>query len=138
MYSHGTNWLQSDLTSLQSGLYLPPLYLQHDGHSRTIVGYDVSHPMQTNPSKVSKTNQVMRPISADPLFNLYVFDPSSKGEVTKKKLLAGNGSWRQQLKRGLHTFKKKEYQVVYVEEGIMSNKERNESKIITSERINGD
>src|SRR3546814_10017828 len=42
--------------------YLPPLYFQHNGHSRTIIGYETAK---------DKTS-------------LFVFDPSQRGDTIKR------------------------------------------------------
>ena len=71
-------------------------------------------------------------IADEPSFNFYIFDPASNGASIRTNLLGGSAKWKRQLKRGLHTVKKKEYQVVYVEGGIMTAHERLASKDIVS------
>ncbi|XP_047157478.1 zinc finger-containing ubiquitin peptidase 1-like isoform X2 [Vigna umbellata] len=75
-----------------------PLYFQHDGHSRTIVGIQVKHQR-----------------SGIPQYNLLVLDPSHK-----------------HIKRGVHTLKKPQYQLCYVDPGIASEEEMEKLKTIDS------
>jgi hypothetical protein len=118
--------------------YLPPLYFQHNGHSRTIVGYEAAS---------DKTS-------------LFVFDPSHRGDTIKRCLNEGSvrlqdqiallvselvinphllllvrvlQGWQRLLKRGLHTLRKNQYQIVYIKPGIMSAQEREQSKVIGAE-----
>ena len=121
-------WLQSyfalDWTSFGAPsvrdlrAFLPPIYFQHEGHSRTIVGLD-----ETSESP-----------------SLLLFDPAGSGSILEGHLradLAGEngaaGSWQRLLKRGLHTLRMKTYQLVYVKPGLMTEKEREESKLVISE-----
>ena len=89
---------------------IPPLYFQHDGHSRTIVGYEVSDPEQR--------------------ISLIVFDPSSNGSKLKHNLEELLPAWRMQLKRRLHTLNRFAYQLVAVRPGLMSASEREAAKVI--------
>ena len=90
--------------------YLPPLYFQHDGHSRTIIGLE-----QVNEKS-----------------SLLLFDPSSCGSSLHKHLedssLGGGSKWATLVKRGVHTLSQTTYQIVYVKPGIMTAAEREESK----------
>lgn len=110
------NWIKIyyDYCKRNGGLILP-LYFQHDGHSRTIVGYEY------NDKKTS----------------ILIFDPVSNGKTIKQKLLncvngEPNAGWQVMMKRGLHTMVKKDYQLVYVDEGIMSPELQELYKIINS------
>jgi hypothetical protein len=88
---------------------LPPIYFQHDGHSRTIIGYEVN-----NTGKNS----------------LLLFDPSTVGMKIKKNLQDfPRGKWQQSVKRGLATISRDAYEIVYVS-GLMNKAEKERSKIM--------
>ncbi|KAL8519668.1 hypothetical protein ACS0TY_010561 [Phlomoides rotata] len=70
-----------------------PLYFQHDGHSRTIVGIQAKH-------QKNGTRQ----------YNLLILDPAENTRALEKSLRA-NAGWQQLIKRGVHTLKKPQYQV---------------------------
>ncbi|XP_022148675.1 zinc finger with UFM1-specific peptidase domain protein isoform X2 [Momordica charantia] len=72
----------------------------HDGHSRTIVGIQVKH----------QRNGVQQ-------YNLLILDPahSTKG---LERSLRGNIGWQKQIKRGIHTLNKPQYQLCYIDPGI--------------------
>jgi len=93
--------------------FVPPLFLQHEGHSRTIAGIE------------KKSN-------GD--FNLLILDPSCGGDWLYKKLQEGDLSV---LRRGVSNLSKKmQYQIVAVLEcRIMGETEKNASKYIESEII---
>lgn len=93
--------------------FTPPLYFQHQGHSRTIIGYEVTKAVPS----------------------LLVFDPSTSGKNIRSQLLQEHGRWKQLLKRGLHTLRRSAYQIVYIRPGIMSTQERNSSKLIEPESV---
>ena len=89
--------------------FLPPIYFQHDGHSRTIIGYEVN-----NTGKNS----------------LLLFDPSTVGMKIKKNLQDfPRGKWQQSVKRGLATISRDAYEIVYVS-GLMNKAEKERSKIM--------
>ncbi|XP_065877666.1 uncharacterized protein [Euphorbia lathyris] len=71
-----------------------PLYFQHDGHSRTIVGIEVRH--QYN-SKLQ--------------YNLLILDPGHQ-TVALERSLKENIGWKKLLKRGVHALRKRQYQQV--------------------------
>lgn len=73
---------------------LPPLYFQHQGHSRTIVGYE-----QTSTK-----------------FSLLLFDPSSSGRKLRLKLEQREG-WQMMMKRSAHTLTQGQFQIVYISPG---------------------
>ena len=84
-----------------------PLYLQHDEHSRTVVGFQ---------NEEKKTN-------------LLIFDPAVRGETLKQCLEGGQG-WQKHIKRQVSTFDvHRHLQVVYVS-GVMSKQEREVSKMV--------
>jgi hypothetical protein len=92
----------------------PPLYFQHEGHSRTIVG--VEH----------------RRSQDGELWALLILDPNERTQALREALQTGRG-WQRKLKRGTHTLRKAEYQVLYVEDQLMSEAEQEDSKIIRAD-----
>ncbi|TYI14571.1 hypothetical protein ES332_A08G129900v1 [Gossypium tomentosum] len=91
-----------------------PLYFQHDEHSRTIIGIQVKY-------QKNGTNQ----------FNLLILDPSD-GTVALERSLKTTAGWQKLIKRGVHTLKKPQYQLCYIDPGIASGEELNELKTINS------
>jgi hypothetical protein len=91
-----------------------PLYFQHRGHSRTIVGIEKRR----------------RPGSSEEVF-LIVLDPSQKtGDIVKT--LREKSGWQRLLKRGLQTLKHAEYQLCYVDPGLATGDEYEKLKILSS------
>ncbi|CAA0831285.1 Peptidase C78- ubiquitin fold modifier-specific peptidase 1/ 2 [Striga hermonthica] len=93
-----------------------PLYFQHDGHSRTIVGIQAKH-------LKNRTKQ----------YNLLILEPSDKTRILEKSLIEKSG-WQKFIKRGVHTLKKPLYQVCYVDPGIARGEELERLKTINSSR----
>ena len=81
----------------------PPLFLQHDGHSRTVVGVERRRRSAGAPG--------------EEIF-LLIFDPSTNA-ADLQAALEGNqtGGWQRLLKRGLGTLRKREYSVLMIHEG---------------------
>ncbi|GMH42480.1 hypothetical protein BSKO_10399 [Bryopsis sp. KO-2023] len=90
----------------------PPLYFQHSGHSRTIVG------IEKNGNSHS----------------LVVLDPGTPAEHLRNAIRAGKG-WQQLVKRGLHTLKKPEYQLICVDGLIQPDAVHRSKTIEPLERI---
>lgn len=91
-----------------------PLYFQHDGHSRTIVGIQVKH--QWN---------------GMPLYNLLILDPAHRSADLERSL-KGNAGWQRLIKRGVHTLKKPQYQLCYIDPGIARGEEMEQLKTLDS------
>lgn len=85
----------------------PPLFFQHQGHSRTVVGVE--------------RRRLGRESDEETL--LLILDPSSRSAELASKLQAGGG-WQGLVKRGLSTLRRREYQVVAVLPGIARGQER--------------
>lgn len=121
--------------------YRPPLYLQHDGHSRTVVGIE----RRVDGVRAMKVT-----------WNLLIWDPLTQGTQlrrafaagaaaaagTKRRTVHGNGNpplnrgsssrsvcnngwqtvskWESMVKRGVHTLKKSQYQVLYVPPTVLT------------------
>ncbi|KAK7817518.1 zinc finger with ufm1-specific peptidase domain protein [Quercus suber] len=92
----------------------PPLYFQHDGHSRTVVGVQVKH-------QQNGTQQ----------FSLLILDPAHRTAALKTSLKENDG-WQKLIKRGVHTLKKPQYQLCYIDPGIASEGEMELLKRIDS------
>lgn len=121
------NWTKKyfDSFETQKDKSILPLYFQHEGHSRTIIGYEINFDKRHMKSKIDSDD-----------FSLLLFDPSSNGKSIKSNLLAGTNSWKSQVKRGLHTLKKTQYQIVYIVDEIMNENMRNKSKILVGVQDN--
>ncbi|KAI4306592.1 hypothetical protein L6164_029853 [Bauhinia variegata] len=91
-----------------------PLYFQHDGHSRTIVGIQVRH----------QKNGIRQ-------YNLLVLDPAHKTAALERSLKE-KVKWQRLIKRGVHTLKKPQYQLCYVDPGLASEDEMEKMKTIDS------
>ncbi|KAK0592936.1 hypothetical protein LWI29_028008 [Acer saccharum] len=91
-----------------------PLYFQHDGHSRTIVGIQVKN----------QQNRIRQ-------YNLLILDPGHR-TVALERSLKENIGWKKLLKRGVHTLKKSQYQLCYIDPGIASGEEMEQLKTIDS------
>ncbi|KAF8042983.1 hypothetical protein BT93_A1347 [Corymbia citriodora subsp. variegata] len=89
-----------------------PLYFQHDGHSRTIVGIQVIH----QPKGMQK-------------YNLLVLDPAHR-TATLERSLKRDAGWQKLIKRGVHTLKKPQYQLCYIDPGIAKGEELEQLKIM--------
>lgn len=66
-----------------------------------------------------------------------MLDPACSGQLIVKNLkeciesVRGAKKWQRQLRRPMDRFKKSEYQILYIEEGLMtSREERDRAKII--------
>ncbi|XP_024543195.1 zinc finger with UFM1-specific peptidase domain protein isoform X1 [Selaginella moellendorffii] len=92
----------------------PPLYFQHQGHSRTIVG-------------IQRRRKLGGPEEAF----LLVLDPSQRTEELVKALRAKTG-WQKLIKRGVHTLKRAAYQVCHIDPGIAQGKELENLKNLSS------
>ncbi|XP_058744656.1 uncharacterized protein LOC131617368 [Vicia villosa] len=91
-----------------------PLYFQHDGHSRTIVGIQVRH----------QQNGILH-------YNLLVLDPGHRTAAIERSLREKDG-WQRFIKRGVHTLRKQQYQLCYVDPGIASEEEMKKLKTMDS------
>lgn len=88
--------------------HIAPLFFQHSGHSRTIIGYEKN----------------------DKKTNLLLYDPGYNGNILKNNLKQGK-NWQSQFKRSTEILSKKsQYQIVFVSKGLMDEKEYEDSKLI--------
>ncbi|KAH9505628.1 Zinc finger-containing ubiquitin peptidase 1 [Bulinus truncatus] len=107
-------WVSDHFRKCQSqGLCKAPLYLQHQGHSRTIIGVE-------NDKGVTK---------------LLLFDPGTPKDQLMD-LAGGRLCWKdlRAFRRTQAGFRAKQYQIVAVV-GLLSKHEFEESKILKSERV---
>lgn len=138
--------------------FLPPVYCQHQGHSRTIVGLQYSLPISLT-DKLAHTNNVGINSSSSStttttssstsnsssssgisnsssvhaerkLEQLLVFNPSSDATLARDSLIQGTLRWRPQLCKNLSSFQKDSYQLVYIAPGIMTEQERLRSRVL--------
>ncbi|KAI3893771.1 hypothetical protein MKW92_008416 [Papaver armeniacum] len=98
----------------QVGQSPTPLYFQHQGHSRTIVGI-----------------QRKQPQDGSKQYTLLILDPGHKTKALEWSLKQNFG-WQKLIKRGVHTLKKPQYQLCYIDQGIASEKETEQMKTIDS------
>uniref|UniRef100_A0A5B7AG47 Putative zinc finger with UFM1-specific peptidase domain protein n=2 Tax=Davidia involucrata TaxID=16924 RepID=A0A5B7AG47_DAVIN len=91
-----------------------PLYFQHQGHSRTIVGIQVKH----------QRNGMQQ-------YNLLILDSAHKTTALERSLKENVG-WQKLIKRGVHTLKKLQYQLCYIDPGIACGEEMEQLKTLDS------
>ncbi|XP_041462454.1 zinc finger-containing ubiquitin peptidase 1-like [Lytechinus variegatus] len=92
-----------------------PLYFQHEGHSRTIIGYDMMKDKST------------RILLFDPSLRVNEANSLRRGDITGHSL--------KPLRKTLNQMKAKQYQIVCIEGIITSDQEYERSKMLTSQRI---
>lgn len=120
------------------GTFLPPVYCQHQGHSRTIVGVQYSAPvsptMTTKKSGASNDSithaATVSTATEKQLEQLLVFNPSSDATLARDSLVQGTLRWRPQICKNLNSFQKDSYQLVYIAPGIMTEQERLRSRLL--------
>lgn len=91
-----------------------PLYLQHDGHSRTVVG-------------------IQKTLNEEKVDGVILFDPALDGSFIRSSLIQRNNTWKRQLVKGFKAMNHSRYQVVYILPGLMSLQERERSKVLVGE-----
>ncbi|KAK9845238.1 hypothetical protein WJX81_000838 [Elliptochloris bilobata] len=84
----------------------PPLYLQHQGHSRTLIGVER---IQLHPGHAAEVS-------------LLLLDPGLLTQDLVAALRSKHG-WQDMLKRNLCTFKMSEYQLMYIADGVATGAE---------------
>ncbi|KAL4233294.1 hypothetical protein ACF0H5_007978 [Mactra antiquata] len=97
----------------KTAAFKPPLYLQHQGHSRTIVGVEELK---------------------DKSIRLLIFDPSVRKKQMQLFHSIVNANLMRTLRKSLDNLKAKQYQIVAVV-GILSEHEYKDHKTIQSERL---
>ncbi|CAK8567738.1 unnamed protein product [Lathyrus sativus] len=110
----------SDENTVQFGLQhvviseKTPLYFQHDGHSRTIVGVQAKY----------QQDGVLT-------YNLLVLDPAHSTIALERSLKKKIG-WKKLIRKGRNTLKKPQYQLCYVDPGIACEEEMEKLMTIDS------
>ena len=94
-----------------------PLYFQHQGHSRTIVGIERCH----------GTGGLLQEDK------LIILDPSQQTSDLVSCLRKKQG-WQNLVERGVHTLKQAEYQLCYIEPGIAVGEELESLKFLSTMR----
>ncbi|CEM01913.1 unnamed protein product [Vitrella brassicaformis CCMP3155] len=90
----------------------PPLYFQHQGHSRTIIGAQ----------KRSKGSEVER--------FLLIFDPGAKPE-TLMQVCSDRRGWEGRFKRGVWTLRQPDFEILEViPDSLLTEAERERSKVL--------
>ena len=118
--------------------FLPPVYCQHQGHSRTIVGVQYSSPicstLTTKKSGAGKDSishaATVSTTTEKQLEQLLVFNPSSDATLARDSLVQGTLRWRPQICKNLNSFQKDSYQLVYIAPGMMTEQERLRSRLL--------
>ncbi|CAN6912235.1 unnamed protein product [Brassica oleracea] len=112
------NYFSDNRLDVSSGVHMTnkgPLYFQHEGHSRTIVGIQ----------------RRLQGTTFTPQYNLLILDPADFTRDIEKALVDKKG-WEGYLKRGAHTLTCPEYQMLYVDNGIAVGEELEQLKTIDS------
>ncbi|KFM75962.1 Zinc finger with UFM1-specific peptidase domain protein, partial [Stegodyphus mimosarum] len=106
-------WVKEYFTSEDE--FKPPVYLQHHGHSRTIIGLEELR---------------------DGNLQLLVFDPShSKSQMEQFNSTALNSNAMRLIRRPLSALKARQYQLVYVDGILDTEEEYQKTKIMRSQKI---
>jgi hypothetical protein len=100
---------------------LPPLYFQHEGHSRTVIGIERRF--------VGRERQQT--------FALLVLDPSTRGPQLAAALSERRG-WQRLLRRGAHTLRQGQYQLLFVEPGLADSAEQQALKTVAAKERYGE
>ncbi len=101
-----------------------PLYFQHKGHSRTVVGIQRRKAAEQQPGSSSSN---LKPAEAF----LLILDPSQRTPDIAKCLRAKSG-WQRLVKRSTQTLQQPEYQLCYVERGVAHGEELEALKLLSS------
>jgi hypothetical protein len=125
-----------------------PLYFQHEGHSRTIIGIEKRRVVGTNNNKEEKggnnnagSSSSLSSSSSLPQYqlSLLILDPSIDKRLLQNALERGQG-WQQLLRRGAHTLKHTQWQLMYVPTpslggvGVSEEEKEKLKKITANER----
>lgn len=126
-HKHMTNWIWNYFSDDKGGATVTvpsinlssrsPLYFQHQGHSRTIVGIERFH----------GTGGLLQEDK------LIILDPSQQTSDLVSCLRKKQG-WQNLMERGVHTLKQAEYQLCYIEPGIAVGEELESLKFLSTMR----
>ncbi|KAL4436617.1 hypothetical protein ABPG75_003756 [Micractinium tetrahymenae] len=92
-----------------------PLYFQHEGHSRTIIGIERR--------LVGRERQAQ--------YTLLILDPGTPGPALANALSSRQG-WQRLLRRGAHTLRHGQYQLLYVGPGLAQGAEQEALKVVAA------
>jgi hypothetical protein len=106
-----------------------PLYFQHKGHSRTVVGIQRKQQILAADSSASNISNSSSSSAQEDF--ILVLDPSEMTQDIVKCLSAQTG-WQNLLKRSMQTLRHPEYQLCYVEPGIVYGEELEDLKPLSS------
>ncbi|CAM6038112.1 unnamed protein product [Sphagnum compactum] len=106
-----------------------PLYFQHKGHSRTVVGIQRKQQILAADSSASNISNSSGSSAQEDF--ILVLDPSQRTQDIVKCLSAQTG-WQRLLKRSMQTLRHPEYQLCYVEPGIVYGEELEDLKLLSS------
>jgi hypothetical protein len=106
-----------------------PLYFQHKGHSRTVVGIQRKQQILAADSSASNISNSSSSSAQEDF--ILVLDPSEMTQDIVKCLSAQTG-WQNLLKRSMQTLRHPEYQLCYVEPGIVYGEELEDLKLLSS------
>ena len=95
----------------KSNKFIHPIYLQHDGHSRLIVGIEIGQHD-----------------------NLLLFDPGTR-KFQVEQFKKNKSKFMNIFRRGINAFKKKEYQLLLIKGLIKSNDDYEKDKVLTSKKV---
>ncbi|CAL8463782.1 g3316 [Coccomyxa elongata] len=98
----------------------PPLYFQHEGHSRTIVGIERSGASDGQPEQVY----------------LLILDPSH-GTAGLEKALRQRKGWQRLIKRSMCMLQKPQFQLLHCLDGLATGQELEELKIMRASQQYG-
>ena len=104
-----------------------PLYVQHRGHSQTIIG--IERRRKSSPP-VDENDKDDHDLDNDDTY-LLVLDPSQPTKRILQSLQEKQG-WKKLIKRGLRTLKQTEYQLCYIDRGVAKGEEYENLKTLTS------
>ncbi|GLC40065.1 hypothetical protein PLESTF_000933700 [Pleodorina starrii] len=95
---------------------MPPLYFQHEGHSRTIIGVERrrQRTSTTTPSTTTSSSSTSSGPSFVEVTTLLVLDPGAPSAALEAALAHRRG-WQRFVRRGVHTLTRPQYQLMYVD-----------------------
>lgn len=101
---------------------MPPLYFQHEGHSRTVIG-------------VERRRVKSKDGGVEDVYTLLVLDPGQAAHTLLKDLESDGPAWARAVRRGAHTLRKPQYQVLYVLDEMVPPQGRELLKAIRASEV---
>ena len=127
--------------------HLPPIYFQHDGHSRTIVGIErrsvVNEVRKTTAVEAaahlfggpSAWGQSKTRAQVDHEYTLLILDPGLGHQRALEDALVSGRGWQRFLRRSAETLRHIEFQLMFVGDELKGERERQESRKITCKEL---